>query len=128
MKVIAAPWVRLGSLALTLLAVPAAAAPYCVQLQGMAAQCLYVDGNECRQRAQQLGGSCGVNPAELSLPTGGQFPYCISGAGYSSCKFADRGSCEAEARNLRATCVESFANGPKSAPPDPYRDLFVTGR
>ena len=121
-------WIRAGGIAVTLLVTPAMSAPYCIELQGITSQCLYVDANSCRLRAQQLGGSCSVNPAEITLPSVGAFPYCISGPGYASCKFADRGSCEAEASRVGASCVESFAAAAASAPPDPYRDLFVTGR
>lgn len=121
-------WLSGGIAAVAMLASPAAAAPYCVNLQGITAQCLYFDANQCRAQARRAGGSCAVNPAELTLPAGGSYPYCLTGPGYTSCKFADRGSCEAEAGRQRATCVESFAAGAASAPPDPYRDLYVTGR
>lgn len=128
MKLVVSSWIRCGAVALAMFAAPAVAAPYCVSVQGIPAQCLYFDANQCRTQAQRSGGSCAVNPVEVTLPAGGTFPYCLSGPGYASCRFADRGSCEAEAARQRLSCVESFATGAASAPPDPYRDLFVTGR
>ncbi len=119
----------LGALAGAMLAGPAQAAPYCVVQLGITTQCLYFDPAECKQRANQLGGNCAANPSELALPTTSTtYPYCIAGPGYSSCKFVDRGACEAEAARLGVGCVEGVAPAGPNAPPDPYRDLFVTGR
>ena len=128
MKMVLAAWLRRSVAGLALVATPAVAAPYCINIQGITAQCLYFDANECRIQANRAGGSCDVNPTEVTLPAGGTYPYCVVGAGFSSCKFVDRGSCETEARRLKANCAQSYATGPASAPPDPYRDLFVTGR
>ena len=127
MKTVLAAWLRRGVAGLALVATPAVAAPYCINIQGITEQCLYFDANECRIQAQRAGGSCDVNPTEVTLPSAGTYPYCVVGAGYSACKFVDRGSCDAEARRLKANCVQSFTAS-ASAPPDPYRDLFVTGR
>ncbi len=129
MRMSAGSWVVAGAVALATLAGPAGAAPYCVAQQGITNQCLYFDPAECKLRASQLGGSCAANPTELSLPTTNPtFPYCVSGPGYSACKFADRGACEAEAARLGVGCVEGSAPAAANAAPDPYRDLFVTGR
>lgn len=107
---------------------PAMAAPYCVAIQGLTTQCLYVDANECRIEAGRHGGSCVTNPAEVTLPQATNFPYCVTGAGYAECKFIDQGSCNAEAAQRGGACVQSFAATGKNSPPDPYRDLYVTGR
>lgn len=128
MKLVVSSWLKGAAAAVALFAAPAMAAPYCVNIQGITPQCLYFDAHQCRTQAQRSGGSCAINPTEVTLPSGGTYPYCVTGPGYTSCKFVDRGSCEAEAGRQRASCVESFSAGAASAPPDPYRDLFVTGR
>ena len=121
-------WLGLGMVAATMFAGPAGAAPYCVAQQGIPNQCLFFDPGECKLRAQQLGGSCAANTAELPVASASPtFPYCVTGPGYSACKFADRGACEAEAARMGVACVEGTAIA-TGAPPDPYRDLFVTGR
>ena len=123
-----APWLGLGLLVTTLLAAPAGAAPFCVAQQGIPNQCLYFDPAECKLRAQQLGGNCAANPGEVATTNASTTsPYCITGPNYSSCKFIDRGACEAEAARMGVACVEG-TTPPAGATPDPYRDLFVTGR
>ena len=107
---------------------PAIAAPYCMAIQGLTTQCLYVDANQCRIDAARHAGSCVANPAEITLPEAGNFPYCIVGAGYATCKFIDQGSCETEAKRRGGACVQSFAASGKNSAPDPYRDRYVTGR
>lgn len=41
---------------------PAAAAPFCVQVEGIPKQCMYVDPHDCALRARQLGAAVSRMP------------------------------------------------------------------
>src|SRR5690242_3270545 len=55
---------------------PLLAAPFCVQTQALPPQCMYYDAASCSQRAQQLQGSCAVNPKEVKVSSG-LGHYCL---------------------------------------------------
>jgi hypothetical protein len=102
--------------------VPALASPFCVQTQALPPQCMYVDAGSCNARANQLGGTCTVNPAELHV-TPGLGHYCLLTSGHvSSCVYADRADCDREAQHQQGVCVQSPSR-PESPGPDPYRDI-----
>jgi hypothetical protein len=98
---------------------PAAAAPFCIQSQGIAPLCIYYDALDCGHEAQRQGATCAANPAELRL-TPGVGQYCVvTSSQISLCNYGDRVSCARDAVLQRGTCVDS----PRTAPirtPDPY--------
>jgi hypothetical protein len=104
------------------LAVPAAAAPFCVESMALPPQCLYFDAASCQQRAGQLGGNCIANPDELTV-RGEQGRYCVVSSTHAvSCIYEDQGACMTEAKHEQSVCVE--AQGRPEAPGiDPYRDI-----
>ena len=100
---------------------PVLAAPYCVQTQAIAPQCIYADPASCTARATQMGGSCTVNPQELHV-SAGLGHYCLLTSGTaSSCIYADRESCAREAMHQQGVCIEA-PDRPESPGPDPYRE------
>jgi hypothetical protein len=97
----------------------AAAAPFCVQITGIAPECLYDDAALCRLRANQLKGLCVANPDELRIVTGNQRYCLVSGDRASLCQYADRQTCERDAaREGQAACID---NVPAGGPGDPFR-------
>lgn len=98
------------------------AAPYCVSVQGLPDQCMYVDGQECQKRAVQLGGVCKSNPADIVAQSGpGQFCLVIGGQS-TLCIFPDRNSCQAEASRRNTACVQT------APPPQEAVDPFAIRR
>ena len=101
-----------------LLAVPAVAAPFCVTVQGLPDQCIYVDGAECQKRAQQLGGVCNANAKEISTPPG-PGAFCLAAGGHViSCNYADRQSCLNDAMRQHTACIQATA--PPSVSVNPF--------
>jgi len=97
----------------------AAAAPFCVAVQGLSDECLYADPASCQTRASQLGGACVSNPAE-SLQAVGPGRFClVIGGQASQCIYPDRGSCTADAVRHRTACVEVTGN-PGTSEIDPF--------
>jgi hypothetical protein len=116
------PALFLALLAIPALAMPAWAAPFCVTVQGLPDQCIYVDGAECGRRATQLGGICTANGAEIRTPPGPGL-FCLAEGGHAvACVYADRDTCNAEARRRKSTCI------PASAPPSGSVDPFAPQR
>jgi hypothetical protein len=109
----------LGVVGALFLMLPAQAAPFCVEVEGIPPQCLYADARDCQTRANQLGGICSGNAQEISTPPGiGQ--YCVvSSGGAAQCIYADRGSCLTDAMRRGGACVQ--ANGTIGGTPDPFR-------
>ncbi len=104
--------------AMTVYGAPLAAAPFCVETQGVAPSCIYVDATQCRLRAEQLKGQCVPNPDEMALATG-TGKYCtVDSSRVVQCLYADRTSCENEARKQGAACIESV---PKEIQKNPYQ-------
>ncbi len=101
-----------------LLAAPAVAAPFCVEVQGLPPQCIYVDGAECQQRANQLGGICGANAKEVKTPPG-PGSFCLAAGGrVVACNYADRQTCFEDAARQHTACIE--ATEPPSVAVDPF--------
>lgn len=100
---------------------PAAAAPFCVEVEGLPLQCLYVDPGQCQQEATRLGGRCAANPSELNTPMG-RGRFCIVEAiGAISCIYPDRATCDAESSRRNTACIAATAPAPKVTPAhDPF--------
>jgi hypothetical protein len=100
----------------------AVAAPYCVQTEAIAPQCLYFDPASCDARAKQIGGYCSINTAELHIAPGvGHFCVLTSG-NVANCYYSDSDSCHAEAKRQHGLCVSAPARD-ESPAPDPYRHI-----
>jgi hypothetical protein len=105
-----------------LLAVPAAASPFCVQVQGLPNQCIYVDGAECQRRAGQMGGICIANEKEIKTPPG-PGTFCLAAGGHVvACNYADRQSCNNDAARQHTACI------PATTPPGVSVDPFAVQR
>jgi hypothetical protein len=105
-----------------LLAAPAVAAPFCVTVQGLPDQCVYVDGAECQQRAFQLGGVCTANAKEITTPPG-PGSFCLAAGGHVvACNYVDRESCQQDAARQHTACI------PATAPPNAAVDPFAVRR
>ena len=114
-------WRRVLLLACTVTtALPAAAAPYCVQTEGVGPQCLYFDPASCDVRAKQINGYCTVNAAELSIPPGIGHYCLLSSGNVASCFYLDSDSCNAESKRHHGVCVSAAARD-ESPPADPFR-------
>jgi hypothetical protein len=112
--------VRFGwAIMLASTAVPALAAPFCIQTQSVPPQCNYYDAAECQNDAVRQGGVCSANPDQLTLQPGiGQ--YCLATSyGVAFCVYPDRGSCMAEAARQHGACTAAPNVAPGKAP-DPY--------
>lgn len=81
------------------------AAPFCASKQGIAAECYYVDANECRKRAREINGECTANSHELTIKRGfGAF--CLVNSNKTvACDYADRTSCEGQATANGGVCI-----------------------
>ena len=102
--------------------VPGLASPFCVQTQAIPRQCIYVDAASCNARANEMGGTCTVNPAEVHV-TPGLGHYCLLTSGrVSSCIYVERDTCDQEARHQQGVCIQAPGR-PESPGPDPYRDI-----
>lgn len=109
----------LAALAGGLLSHPAAAAPFCIQNQVMAPQCIYYDALECDHEAQKQNATCASNPKEFKLAAGaGQF-CVITTSQISLCAYADRQTCSIDAARQHGTCVAAPQTAAVRAP-DPY--------
>jgi len=101
---------------------PAKAAPFCVQTQAVPPQCIYVDASSCNKRANQLGGTCTVNPEEVQV-TGAIGHFCLLTSGLvSSCIYPSKDDCDREARHQQGVCTHT-TQLPESPTPDPFRDV-----
>lgn len=118
----------LGGLTLALVPLPALAAPFCVKVTGVPAQCLYVDPVQCQREAQRAGGRCDTNPREFTAPVSA-LGYCLARAGnVLSCVYPAYADCENDARRLGGSCVA--ANRPSGPRPvkEPGTDPFELKR
>jgi hypothetical protein len=99
---------------------PVLGAPYCVETMSLPPQCMYFDPALCNTRANQLGGRCSANTAEVHpVPNIGH--YCLMTRGQVSlCIYPDLAVCNAEAQHQGGVCVDS-PNRPESPGPDPFR-------
>ena len=98
------------------------AAPYCVAVQGLPDQCMYVDGQECQKRATQLGGVCQSNPADIVAQSGPGRCCLVIGGQATYCIFPDRTSCQEEATRRHSACVQA------ATPPQIAVDPFAIRR
>ena len=115
----------LGCAATVLIASPALAAPYCVQLTGLPLQCLYVDPQSCQAEANRQGGRCAGNPAEFQFQSQqapvGAAQFCVVESGnITSCIYPDRVSCVEEASRRRGACIAATPLPDAPTPVDPF--------
>ncbi len=97
----------------------AAAAPFCLQMQGMTPQCLYYDAASCQLEAQRQHGDCSINKSEVTI-RGGSGQYCMITSGLVTvCHYQDRDSCVADARRQNGACTDAPTPTPSRAP-NPY--------
>ena len=112
-------WTGVATLTSAVWSGPAAAAPFCLQNQGMTPQCIYYDPTICQRDAQKQNAQCGTNPREVKV-TAGTGQYClVTQERVSVCHYQDLGSCLSAARNQHAVCTGSPNRSP-TRPPDPY--------
>jgi hypothetical protein len=98
---------------------PLSAAPFCVQTQATAAECLYYDAAQCRTRAYELNGFCVANPGELVISPGGTGKYClVLSSGQAQCLYADFTTCQNDAGPASGVCMEK---SPQTTQDDPYK-------
>jgi hypothetical protein len=98
----------------------AVAAPFCLQIEGTAPQCMYVDGNQCQRDATRQNGACVPNPANWKAPTSRVGEYCmILPIGLTHCGYADGIACSQDALKQHGVCTKSAGTLPQQVP-DPY--------
>lgn len=98
---------------------PAVAAPFCIQNQVIAPQCIYYDAQQCQRDAAKQNAECAANPSELHL-TRGNGQYCVVTSGQVAlCNFTDLGVCTREANQQNGACVPS-PQRVSIGSPDPY--------
>ncbi|KPF84701.1 hypothetical protein IP70_14175 [alpha proteobacterium AAP38] len=116
-------------IALLLGATPmAAAAPFCVKVTGVPAQCLYVDPAACQREADRAGGRCVTNEREFERPIAA-LPYCLARAGnVMSCVYPAYADCETDARRLGGTCVAARLPPRPGPVKEPGTDPFAITR
>ena len=104
----------------------ARAAPFCVVVQGLPDECVYVDAAECSSRAARLHGRCGLNPAAPAPLREGHEAYCLVQSSVAlSCLYADIAACEHDGNRSNGACVEA----PKAMPgaTDPFQQIRPFG-
>lgn len=83
-----------------------AAPPFCVNILGIASQCIYDDPSLCQADASKQGGTCDPNPNSTIMKAGigtGQYCMVIAG-GVAQCAYFDYGSCLTVALKQHGTC------------------------
>lgn len=96
----------------------AASAPFCVESQGLAAECWYHDIRTCREEATARNGFCSVNRSEITIAESGA-PYCvIDSSGIPVCAFQGGESCQEAAARMGGVCFENTGGDAVS---DPFR-------
>lgn len=96
----------------------ALAAPFCVESQGLPAECWFHDVVSCRQEAAKRNGHCSLNQDEVKISDQGA-PFCIIDAGMVPvCAFEGGDTCDQEAAKRNAVC---FQNTGGKSNDDPYR-------
>ncbi len=94
------------------------AAPFCVEAQGLPAECWYYDARSCRQEAIRRNGRCSANLEEVTLPDQGA-PFCIVDSGLVPvCSYQNGEDCNAMASARNAVCFENVGSG--TGRQDPY--------
>ncbi len=107
--------VRTSRLIVTVLAMlgsaAAVAGPYCLVVEGMPANCRFLDQASCAQAAVTAGGGCVDKGAPLGLGTqlSAAGPkdagYCLVGHGDAKCYYFDAQSCAKAAQFEGGTCL-----------------------
>jgi hypothetical protein len=96
----------------------ALSAPFCVESQGVPAECWFYDIRSCRQEAEKRGGICSVNMEEIELTDQGA-PFCIMDSSMIPvCAYQGGETCHEEAGKRDAVC---FQNTGGEVNNDPYR-------
>ena len=90
---------------------PAHAAPFCVEADGMPAECWYHDIGLCKQEADRKRGYCTVNREEIAVP-GGDGAFCmVDSTLVPLCAFQHGESCYESAARSDAVCFENTQAG-----------------
>lgn len=86
-------------------------APFCIESQGLPAECWYYDMRTCREEADKKGSLCTANPQEISFKDQ-SVPFCIIDPGMKPvCAFQSRDSCQQEAaRRDNSVCVQNTSS------------------
>lgn len=100
----------------------AVAAPFCVQTQAIPPQCIFFDAASCNKRANELGGSCTVDPKQTTVSSGVGHYCLLTSSMVSYCVYSDAGQCNREALHQQAVCIQAPAR-PESPGADPYREV-----
>ena len=111
---------RLALLGVLIAPQGALAAPFCMEVLGIAPQCLYYDASQCRADSVKQGGSCIPNPSEpRTRSVAGSGKYClVTSAGATSCAYLDIDSCDAVAVRQHGACYFDALGA--SGAPNPY--------
>jgi hypothetical protein len=111
--------VYLGMLGALGVPLAAQAAPFCIESQGLPAQCIYYDAGDCQKEAGRQGATCSANPDEMHL-TSNVGQYClITSQQISLCIYSDRNTCSIDAARQHGACTYAPTVAPSGAP-DPY--------
>ena len=88
-------------------ATPVLSAPFCVEADGLPAECWYYDLQSCQKEAARRQAYCSANAEELALASEGA-PFCVMGSELIPiCVFQNRESCQNAATRRNAICVEN---------------------
>ena len=92
-------------------------APFCVEQEGVPAECLYQDSASCWQEAAKRKGFCSANLQEVALRQRDN-SYCVIDSSLSPlCGYQSAESCQ-EAAKRNGVCFKNDNSGVSS---DPYR-------
>lgn len=93
--------------ALALHAPAARAAPFCVEAEGLPADCLYHDLASCKQEAARKQGYCTVNKEEITLSANDDAFCTMDSSLVPLCVFQNGEDCYASAASGNAICFEN---------------------
>ena len=96
----------------------AVAAPFCVERQGIAPECYYIDSDQCRKRAGEISGRCTVNAEEVDFPAA-YGNYCmVASGGIVQCIYVGFDDCDREAKLNKGVCT---LNPERQGPPEQFQ-------
>lgn len=86
---------------------PVQAAPFCVEVQGVAEECWYHDIGLCRQDAAQKEGECTANREEVDIHENAEAFCAIDSSLVPVCAFPSEESCSQSVVGTNRICFES---------------------
>jgi len=104
------------------------AAPFCIDMTGIALQCQYFDPALCQKDAARQGGKCSPNPEEFKTPASAQQFCLVQSGNLVMCHYPDRAGCELEANRRHGACIAAIPQPPQVPAPAPGTDLFEIKR